>query len=209
MFTLNKSTFRHQFKVPAGLVLSAASLYMLYHANENRKRIQDPISSVKENMKKLKQATEDFKCMPAVQEAQQQAREQKLKWQEGKERFKENQVVFKEAMKHNNKMYQELATTMPDLTERAEKEIDAAWQTLEIVNSDERVDEILLKYPEDAEEFTLMIENCRGSMNRATELLEQEQKSLGWTLLVASELNNLHAQTKKLQTWIDVTEGTE
>jgi hypothetical protein len=211
----------HQFRFPkpttiAGLGLSAGALYVVWSTNERKKRLQGQYQEIKdgfervkeEQMEKLKQAKEDFKCMPAVQEAKQRAKEHKVKWEEGKERFKENRVLFKDAMKRN-KAYQELAATMPDLVNQAEAQIDDAWETLTVVNSDERVSEMLDKYPEDAEEIKLVIETCQGSMDRATELLGQEEKSLGWTITVAAELNNLHTQTKKLKAWIDDTEGSE
>jgi len=199
-----------------GVTLSTAALYFLYSANEKKKRLQSQIHDVKvnferikeENMEKLKQAKEEYKCMPAVQEAQQKAREQNLKLKEGKERFQKNKVVFMESMKRD-KAYQKLTTTMPDLVAQAEKELDAAWTTLEIMNHDDLVAEILLKNPEDKEEIALTIESCRASMDRVTELLAQEQKSLGWSLRVAGELNDLHTHTKKLKTWIDVTDGME
>jgi len=195
-----------------GAGLSAAALYILYRMNERKKRLQVQIQDVKDGFgrikedqsERLKQAKEDFKCMPAVQEAQQQVMAQTTKWQEGKERFKENRAAFKEAMKRN-KAYQELASTMPDLVKRAETELDTAWQLLEVIDSEERVKDIIAKNPKDGEELTLTIENCRGSMDRAAELLGQERKSLGWTLVVAGELNNLRTQTKKLKTWIEAS----
>ena len=69
-----------------GLGVSSVALYALYYSIKKKKRIQGQIQNVKDgfgrvkddHVQRLKQAKEEFKCMPAVQEARKRAIEQKF-----------------------------------------------------------------------------------------------------------------------------------
>ena len=102
-------------------------------------------------------------------------------------------------------MYQELATTMPDLVKSVEQQMDTTWNTLEILESDDRIEDIILQKSVDADEFKTTVENCRNSLDRVTDLLGQEHRSLGWPLVVAAELNNLKTQATNLRAFLDTS----
>lgn len=180
----------------AGIGLSVTSLYVLYNMNARKQRFKGQIRDVKDDFNRIKEESserfkvvrEDFKCMPAVQEAQRLAKAQKFKWNEGKEQLKEYKRILKEALKSDSS-HQDGSTPALEFIKSREKDLQARKIALEDLFADERFKEIWIVM--DGAGFSLTDLEClRDSMDCVLEVLRTDEKRLGWSLEIAAAWND-------------------
>eukprot|EP00544_Gedaniella_sp_CCMP2646_P000716 CAMPEP_0202504674 /NCGR_PEP_ID=MMETSP1361-20130828/45307_1 /ASSEMBLY_ACC=CAM_ASM_000849 /TAXON_ID=210615 /ORGANISM="Staurosira complex sp., Strain CCMP2646" /LENGTH=150 /DNA_ID=CAMNT_0049138251 /DNA_START=32 /DNA_END=482 /DNA_ORIENTATION=- len=103
-----------------------------------QQQTKDDFNRIKEeSSERFKLGKDEFKCMPAIQEAQRLAKAPKLKWNEGNGEVKEYYRRLKESTK-NDSSHQENDALELDFVKSKEKDLEAKKMTLEGLLADER-----------------------------------------------------------------------
>jgi hypothetical protein len=183
---------------------SMTTLYAFYSMNARKERLKGQIQHPKEDFNRIKEESserfklgkDEFKCMPAIQEAQRLAKAQKLKWNEGNGEVKEYCRRLKESMK-NDSSHQDNDALELDFVKSKEKDLEAKKMTLEDLLADERFRGVWFEVG--GTDFSLADLQClRDCMDCVLELLRTDEKRLGWSIEVAAAWNDCAKKREKI-----------